>query len=88
MFKFFLIACIAGVLSASSLSNPQYEIHAGNCSKAVASDLVLQKHIHLTRVPFMTREDSVSYSLAYVKLYYCLLYCHKIKYFHYCNNFN
>lgn len=52
-------------LDSASLGTPQFEIHDGNCSKAVASDLVFQKHVHLKRVPFVTRDDTVSYIIIY-----------------------
>lgn len=61
--KYLLIASIfilgEGIFSAS-LGSPQFEIRDGNCSKAVASDLLYQKHVHLSKIPFVVRDDKVS----------------------------
>lgn len=61
--NYFLIASLLilgqGIYSAR-LGSPQFEIRNGNCSKAVASDLVYQKHIHLSKIPFIVRDDKVS----------------------------
>lgn len=59
---FAVICMIQGTL-AVPLHDGQFEIHDGNCTKAVVTDLVFQKHVHLSRIPFTQREDSVSLCL-------------------------
>ncbi|CAH1118254.1 unnamed protein product [Phaedon cochleariae] len=38
-----------------------FELHAGNCSKAVASDIVFQDHLRLFAIPFVHRSGLSSW---------------------------
>lgn len=61
--KLVIFACVLILIQSiysASLGIPVFEIREGNCTRAVASDLVFQKHVHLTRIPLTTREDTVS----------------------------
>lgn len=53
----FVLILIQGVFT---LGDPQFEIRDGNCSKAIVGDIVFQKNIHLVKIPFVTRQDTVS----------------------------
>lgn len=61
-----LIIAFAFVLVSFSVGDPQFEIRDGNCTKIVDKDLLMTRHVHLTRIPFVSREDKVS--LKYVIL--------------------
>ncbi|KAG5879915.1 hypothetical protein JTB14_014388 [Gonioctena quinquepunctata] len=39
----------------------KFELREGNCSKAIMGDLVFQDHVHLKRVPFISRETTSSW---------------------------
>ncbi|CAH1163542.1 unnamed protein product [Phaedon cochleariae] len=39
----------------------QFELRLGNCNDATMADLVFQDHVHLTRIPFVTRSAESSW---------------------------
>lgn len=65
---------------SNSQGDPQFEIHAGNCSKAVVIDLVFQKNVHLTKIPFVIRDDTVSFVETLLKLFKNMYKLHFMKY--------
>lgn len=66
MFKAVIFACVCifiQTLCSKEVGVPQFEIRDGNCSNATVKDLVFQQHVHLSRRPFMSREDTVSITI-------------------------
>lgn len=67
-----ILACIligTYIISGESISDPSFEIKTGNCSVAVDDDLVWTQNCHKSRIPFVSREGTVSSKLYIIHHY-------------------
>nr|XP_023012479.1 uncharacterized protein LOC111502600 [Leptinotarsa decemlineata] len=67
------VACALSCKFVHGVNDPreQFEIRDGYCTNAVMGDLVFQDHVHLTRIPFMTRNTTTQWHGD--KNIYCIL---------------
>nr|CAI5844050.1 unnamed protein product [Callosobruchus analis] len=63
----FVAICFIAVTSVSGGGGDPFELVEGNCSHAIAGDMVLLRHVHKYAIPLTTREETGS------KRIYCVM---------------
>ncbi|VEN55772.1 unnamed protein product [Callosobruchus maculatus] len=67
----FAAVCLIAFTSVSGKGSDPFELVEGNCSHAIAGDMVFFEHVHKYPIPFTTREETVSWTGN--KRIYCLM---------------
>nr|CAI5844049.1 unnamed protein product [Callosobruchus analis] len=67
----FVAICFIAVTSVSGGGGDPFELVEGNCSHAIAGDMVLLRHVHKYAIPLTTREETVSWKGS--KRIYCVM---------------